>query len=77
MSLEDIKTENLDEMVGMLEERLSNALNNQAPEVTKVITERKKKTWFRDDLNTTEKNSQEKGKSVQKISITILLDCIG
>ena len=43
MSLEEIKTENLNEMVGMLEENLSNALNSQAPEVTKVITERKKK----------------------------------
>ena len=50
MSLEDIKTENLDEMVEMLEENLSNALNPQAPEVTKVITEMKKKPWFRDDL---------------------------
>ena len=50
MSLEDIKTENLDEMVEMLEENLSNALSNQAQEVTKVITERKKKTWFGDDL---------------------------
>ena len=44
MSLEDIKTENLDEMVQMLEENLSNALNKQAPEVTKVITEKKEKT---------------------------------
>ena len=50
MSLEEIKTENLDEMVGMLEGNFSTVLNNQAPEVTKVITERKKKTWFRDDL---------------------------
>ena len=50
MSLKDIKTENLDEMVGMLEENLSNALNSQAPEITKVITERKKNPWFRDDL---------------------------
>ena len=50
MSLEDIKTENLDEMVQMLEENLSNALNKQAPVVTKVITERKKKPWFGDDL---------------------------
>ena len=49
-SLEDIKTENLDEMVGILEENLSKALNSQAPEVTKVITERNKKPWFRDDL---------------------------
>ena len=37
-------------MVGMLEENFSTALNNQAPEVTKVITQRKKKAWFRDDL---------------------------
>ena len=50
MSLEDIKTENLDEMVQMLEENLSNALNKQAPVVTKVITERKKKPWFGDEL---------------------------
>ena len=50
ISLEEIKTENLDEMVGMLEENFSTALNNQAPEVTKVITERKKKPWFGDNL---------------------------
>ena len=34
----------------MLEEKFSTALDNQAPEVTKVITERKKKPWFGDDL---------------------------
>ena len=34
----------------MLEENFSTALNNQAPEITKVITERKKKPWFGDDL---------------------------
>ena len=50
MSLDEIKTKNLDEMVGMLEENFSTALNNQASEVTKVITERMKKPWFRDDL---------------------------
>ena len=50
ISFKDIKTENLDEMVETLEENLSNALNCQAPEVTKVITERKKKPWFGDDL---------------------------
>ena len=50
MSLEEIRTENLDEMVEMLEENFSIALNNQALEVTKVITERKKKPWFGDDL---------------------------
>ena len=55
MSLEVIQTENLDEMVGMLEEKFSTALDNQAPEVTKVITERKKKPWFNsgDLTNTT------------------------
>ena len=50
ISLEEIKTENLDEMVGMLEEKFSPTLDNQAPEATKVITERKKKPWFGDDL---------------------------
>ena len=50
MSLEEIKTEKLDEMIVMLEESFSTALNNQAPEVTKVIMERKKKSWFGDDL---------------------------
>ena len=50
MSLEEIKTENLDEMVVMLEENFSIALNNQAPEVTKAITERKKKLWFGNGL---------------------------
>ena len=37
-------------MVGILEENFSTALNNQAPEVTKVITGRKKKPWFGNDL---------------------------
>ena len=50
MSLEEIKTENLDKMVGMLEEKFSTVLDSQVPEVTKVITERKKKPWFGDDL---------------------------
>ena len=43
MSLETIKAENLDDMVTILEENLSTALNKQALEVTKVITVRKKK----------------------------------
>ena len=38
MSLETIKEENLDDMVAMLEETFQTALNNQVPEVTKVIT---------------------------------------
>ena len=50
MSLEEIKIEKLDEMVVMLEENFLTALNNQAPEITKVIMERKKKPWFGDDL---------------------------
>ena len=50
MSLEEIKTEKLDEMVVMLEENFLTALNTQAPEITKDITERKKKPWFGDDL---------------------------
>ena len=50
MSLEVIKTEKFDEMVVMLEENFLTALNNQAPDITKVIMERKKKLWFGDDL---------------------------
>ena len=42
MSLEMFKAENLDNMVTMLEENISTALNNQAPEVIKVITVRKR-----------------------------------
>ena len=66
MSLEDIKTENVDEMVGMLEENLSNALNSQAPEVTKVITERKKKTWFGDDLKQQKRIVRRRAKVFRK-----------
>ena len=50
MSLEEIKTEKLDEMVAMLEENFSTALNNQAPEITEFITDRRKKPWFGDSL---------------------------
>ena len=50
MSLEEIKTEKLDDMVVMLEENFSTALNNQATEITKVIMERKKKPWLGDNL---------------------------
>ena len=56
MSLEEIKTEKLDDMVVMLEENFLTALNNQAPEITKVIMERKKKLWFGDNLK---KNKKE------------------
>ena len=50
MSLEMIKAENLDDMVTMLEENFLTALSNQAPEVTKVFTLRKKKPWFGNEL---------------------------
>ena len=50
MSLEMIKAENLDDTVTMLEENFSTALNNQVPEVTKVITIREKKPWFGNEL---------------------------
>ena len=50
MSLEMIKAENLNYMVTILEENFSTALNNQAPEVTKVVIVRKKKPWFGNEL---------------------------
>ena len=50
MSLKPIKAENLHDMERMLEENVSTALNNQAPEITKVITIRKKKPWFGNKL---------------------------
>ena len=50
MSLEIIKAENLDDMITMLEENFLSALNNQAPEETKVIKVRKKKPWFGNEL---------------------------
>ena len=67
MSLEEIKTENLDEMVGMLEENFSTALNNQAPEVTKVIKERKKKPWLRDILKQQKRIVRRSGKCLRNI----------
>ena len=66
MSLEEIKTENIDEMVGMLEENFSTALNNQAPEVTKVITERKKRPWFGDDLKQQKRIVRRREKEFRK-----------
>ena len=67
MSLEDIKTENLDEMVQMLEENLSKALNKQTPVVTKVITERKKKPWFGDDLKQQKRIVRRREKVLENI----------
>ena len=67
MSLEEIKKENLEEMVVMLEENFSAALNNQAPEVTKVITERKKKPWFGNDLKQQKRKVQRKEKCLGNI----------
>ena len=50
MSLEEIKTDKLDDMVEQLERSLAAAIDKQAPEITKVITDRKKKPWFGDKL---------------------------
>ena len=66
MSLEEMKTENLDEMVVMLEENFSIALNNQAPEVTKVITERKKQPWFGNDLKQQKRKVHRREKVFRK-----------
>ena len=67
MLLEEIKKENLEEMVVMLEENFSAALNNQAPEVTKVITERKKKPWFGNDLKQQKRKVQRREKCLGNI----------
>ena len=50
MALEEIKTEKLDDMVEKLERNFAAAINKQAPEITKVITDRKKKSWYGDEL---------------------------
>ena len=50
MSLEETKTDKLDDMVEKLERNFVAAINKQAPEITKVITDRKKKPWFGDEL---------------------------
>ena len=49
-------------MVTMLEENFSTALNNQAPEVTKVITVRKKKLWFGNELKLQKRKVHAGGK---------------
>ena len=56
-------------MVEMLEENFSTALNNQAPEVTKVITERKKKPWFRDDLKQQKRIVRRREKVFRKYKV--------
>ena len=65
-SLEMIKAENLDNVVTMLEENVSTALNNQAPEVTKVITVRKKKPWFGSELKLQKRKVCRKEKVFRK-----------
>ena len=50
MVLEEIRTEELDDMVAMLEEKFSAALNNQAPEITKVVMERRKMPWSGEEM---------------------------
>ena len=46
MSLEETKTDKVDDMVEKLERNFVAAINKQAPEITKVITDRTKKPWF-------------------------------
>ena len=50
MSLEEIKTDRLDDMVEKLEGNFVTAINKQAPDIMRVITNRKNKSWFGDDL---------------------------
>ena len=66
MKLEEIKAENVDEMVVMLEKNFLTALNNQAPEVTKVITESKKKPWFGDYLKQQKRRVRRREKVFRK-----------
>ena len=66
MSLEMIKAENLDDMVTVLEENISTALNNQAQKVTKVITIRKKKPWFGNELKLQKRKVHRREKVFKK-----------
>ena len=66
MSLEMIKAENLDEIVTMLEENVSTTLNHQAPEVIKVITVRKKKPWFGNELKLQKRKVHRREKVFKK-----------
>ena len=61
-----------------MEENFSTALNNQAPEVTKVITERKKKPWFGNDLKQQKRKTCRREKVFRKYrlqSCWIAFDC--
>ena len=73
MSLEIIKAENLDDKVTMLEENFSTALNNQAPEVTKVFTVRKNKPWFGNELELQKRKVCRREKAFKKC---ILQSCL-
>ena len=53
-------------IVTMLEENFSTALNNQAPEVTKVITVRKKKPWFGNELKLQKRKIHRREKVFRK-----------
>ena len=75
MSLKMIKVENLDDNITMPEENLSTALNNQAWEVTKVITVKKKKPWFGNELKLQKRKVHRREKVFKEIQATILLDC--
>ena len=50
----------------MLEENFSTALNNQAPEVTRVVTVRKKKSWFGNELKLQKRKVHRREKVFRK-----------
>ena len=66
MSLEMIKAENLDDGDNA-GGKFSTALNNQGPEVTKVITVRKKKPWFGNELKLQKRKVHRRGKVLGNI----------
>ena len=46
----DLKGDDLDSIVSDFETKLKQTLDKHAPEVTKKITERKRQTWFDDNI---------------------------
>ena len=67
MSLEEIKTDELDDMVEKLEGNFMAAINKQAPEIMKVITDRKKKPWFGDNLKEQKRIVRRREKCIEDI----------
>ena len=67
MSLEEIKTDQLDDMVEKLEGNFVATINKQAPEIMKVTTNRKKKPWFGEDLKEQKRIVRRREKVYRKI----------